>query len=175
MIDGSLITFSLTKSCIQDIRAAIRVVHPKETGGYLIGTLRQFHHAIPLPNTSNDPLNEYMTFWEEGFAISQLYSKWLDHRTRRSNGVSEVRAFWHTHPNSVKAIPSAHVENSQLTGDYGFIDRMNTMFGRHRIGLFLIVSYANLRGGMDFVLLNGLRKILPLRLPKPYNSTKPPR
>ena len=168
MTEGSLITFSLTKSCIQDIRAAIRVMHPNEAGGFIIGSLKQLHHALPLPNTSNNPQNEYTTNWHEGFATSQLFSQWIDQRTRRNNGNSEVRAFWHTHPNNVKAIPSAHVKDGKLSGDYGFLDQMNTMFGPHRIGLFLIISYTNLRGGLDFVLLNGLRKILPLRIPKPY-------
>jgi proteasome lid subunit RPN8/RPN11 len=178
MKDGVLVTVAVTKQCIKEIRSAIKIAHPREAGGFLLGTAKQFRHALALPNISNTPEIEYRTFWREGLAFAEHYGKWLDAK-ERPRGRTEVRAFWHSHPGENKAIPSASVvpsqkKNSQpslmLAGDVGFLQSMYQIFDSHQIGLSMIVSYENLRGGFDFTLMNSLQRSIPLKLPTPYGK-----
>jgi proteasome lid subunit RPN8/RPN11 len=178
MKDGSLLTVAVTKQCIKEIRSAIKIAHPSEAGGFLLGTAKQFRHALALPNISKTPEIEYRTFWREGLAFAEHYGKWLDAK-ERPRGKTDVRAFWHSHPGENKAIPSANVIAKQgrtsppslmLGGDVGFLQSMYQIFQSHQIGLSMIVSYQNLRGGFDFTLMNTLQRSIPLKLPTPYGK-----
>ncbi len=178
MKDGVLFTVAITKQCIKEIRSAIRIAHPCEAGGFLLGTAKQLRHALTLPNISTKPENEYRTFWQEGLAFAEHYTKWLD-ANERSKGKTDVRAFWHSHPSEAKAIPSANIvslasdgptPSLHMGGDAGFLTSMHRIFQSHKVGLSMIVSYQNLRGGYDFTLMNTLQRPIPLKLPTPYNK-----
>ncbi|MHA1917023.1 MAG: hypothetical protein ACTSUV_01765 [Candidatus Ranarchaeia archaeon] len=178
MKDGSLITVALTKKCIKEIKSAIKISHPKEAGGFLLGTSKQLRYCLTLPNISDKPNNEFDTHWEQGLEFAEHYCKWLDVK-EKNIGKTEVRVFWHSHPGEIKAIPSSNIIEEKQTsginsprmgGDIGFLKSMNDLFKSDSVRLSMIVSYKDLRGGLDFTLMNSLQRIIPLRIPKPYQN-----